>query len=126
MAERHDQRGQATVELALALPLVALVMGALVEFGVLVADQARLWHAAREAARVAAVDPDEEHQMHAARATGIGPLEMNTEPGPNLRVQGEPIEVSLEYSPAGTVPLIGELFESLTLSSSATMRIETP
>ena len=126
MVERRDQRGQSTVELALALPLVALVIGVLVEFGMLVADQARLWHAAREAARVAAVDPDENHQMHAARQTGLGPLEMKTEPEPNLRVQGEPVEVSLEYSPAGTVPLVGELFESLTLSSSATMRIETP
>jgi TadE-like protein len=126
MAKRPDQRGQATVELALALPLVALAIGVLVEFGMLVADQARLWHAAREAARVAAVDPDEDHQMHAARETGLGPLEMSTEPRPNLRVQGEPIEVSLQYSPAGTVPLIGELFEGVTLSSSATMRIETP
>jgi hypothetical protein len=126
MAERRAEHGQATVELALTLPLVALVIGVLVEFGMLVADQARLWHAAREAARVAAVDPDEDHQMHAARDTGLGPLEMNTEPGPNLRVQGEPVEVSLEYSPIGRVPLIGELFENLTLSSSATMRIETP
>jgi hypothetical protein len=126
MVKGGDQHGQATVELALALPLVALVIGVLVEFGMLVADQARLWHAAREAARVAAVDPDEDHQMYAARDAGLGPLEMNTEPGPNLRVQGEPVEVSLEYSPSGTVPLIGELFENLTLSSSATMRIETP
>ena len=125
MAER-DQRGQSTVELALALPLIALVLGVLVEFGMLVADEARLWHAAREAARVAAVDPDEDHQMAAATDTGLGPLELVTEPDPHLRVQGEAVEVSLSYSTTGTVPLIGKLFESITLSSTATMRIETP
>jgi len=123
---RPDQRGQATVELALVLPLVALVIGVLVEFGMLVADQARLWHAAREAARVAAVDADEDDQLVAARETGLGPLEMVTEPKPNLRVQGEPVKVSLTYAPVGTVPLIGELFERISLTSSATMRIETP
>ena len=126
VSTRRDQRGQATVELALALPLVALVIGVLVEFGMLVADQARLWHAAREAARVAAVDPDEDHQMFAAREGGLRSLEMVTKPQPNLRVQGEPVEVTLTYSPAGRVPLIGELFERLRLTSSATMRIETP
>ena len=92
----------------------------------LVADQARLWHAAREAARVAAVDADEDHQSSAAEKGGLGPLEMVTEPQPTMRVQGEPVEVTLRYSPAGTVPLIGELFERITLTSTATMRIETP
>ncbi|MGH2754448.1 MAG: TadE/TadG family type IV pilus assembly protein [Actinomycetota bacterium] len=120
------QRGQATVELALALPLIALITGVLVEFGMLVADQARLWHAAREAARVAAVDPDEDHQLEAARATGLDDLEMRTRPEPKFRVQGRPVEVSLRYLPDGSVPLVGELFELITLSSSATMRIETP
>jgi hypothetical protein len=122
----RDQRGQATVELALSLPLLALIIGVLVEFGMLVADQARLWHAAREAARIAAVDADEDHQLHAANEGGLGPLEMVTEPVPSLRMQGEPVEVSLRYSPDGSVPLIGALFERITLSSSATMRIETP
>jgi Flp pilus assembly protein TadG len=126
MVRRADERGQATVELALALPLVALVIGILVEFGMLVADQARLWHAAREAARVAAVDADSDHQMRAAEETGLGPLEMSTEPQPNLRVQGRPVEVTLSYSPSGSVPVIGELFEAIELTSSATMRIETP
>ena len=127
MAEgRRDQRGQATVELALALPLIALVTGVLVEFGMLVADQARLWHAAREAARVAAVDADEDHQLQAARETGLDDLVMRTRPEANFRVQGRPVEVSLSHRPDGSVPLVGELFERITLSSSATMRIETP
>jgi hypothetical protein len=123
---RWGQGGQTTVELALALPLVALVIGVLVEFGMLVADQARLWHATREAARVAAVDADEGHQLDAARETGLGPLEMVTDPPASLRVQGQPVEVALTYSPTGNVPLVGELFERITLTSAVTMRIETP
>jgi Flp pilus assembly protein TadG len=50
------ERGQATVELALILPVVALILAALVQTGMVVVDHVRLWHAAREAARAAVVD----------------------------------------------------------------------
>ena len=121
-----DERGQTTVEFALVIPVLALILGVLVEVGMLVADQARLWHAAREAARVAAVDPDEQHQLDAARDSGLQGLEMVTFPDPARRVQGEPVEVRLTYVPEGDVPLVGKLFERVELTSSATMRIETP
>ena len=52
------ERGQTTVELALALPVVMFVVAALVEVGFLVSDQVRLAHAAREAARVEVVERD--------------------------------------------------------------------
>ena len=45
---------QATVELALVLPVVATLLLAVVQVGLVVRDQIRVTHAAREAARAAA------------------------------------------------------------------------
>ena len=54
---RRGDGGQASVELALVLPLVVLLLLAVVQLGLLVRDQILVVHAAREAAREAAVDP---------------------------------------------------------------------
>ncbi|MGH2735612.1 MAG: TadE/TadG family type IV pilus assembly protein [Actinomycetota bacterium] len=121
-----DQSGQATLELALCLPLLALVLAALVEVGLLVADQARLWHAAREAARVGVVDSNEDRIEAAAERVGLSPLAVEVSPGPADRGPGEPLTVRLTYRPDGRVPLIGELAERSALRAEATMRIELP
>ena len=55
---RQREGGQAAVELALALPLLALLALALLQVTLVVRDQVLLTHAAREAAREAAVDPE--------------------------------------------------------------------
>jgi hypothetical protein len=121
-----DERGQTTVELALCLPIVALVLAAVVEVGLIVADQARVWHAAREAVRVAAVDDDEREITYAATRTGLNPLHIEIEPDAIHRRQGDPVTVSVTYEPEGRVPMIGRLFERLELHGAASMRIEQP
>ena len=123
---RHGQEGQATVELALCLPIAAILLGALVEVGSIVGDQARLEHAAREAARVAIVDPDEGSALSAARGSGLRDLSIEIEPPPELRVQGDPLTVELRHHPDGTLPLLGSLFRRIELEARAVMRIERP
>lgn len=54
-SRRADERGQAAVELALSLPLVALLLAAVVQVGLVVRDQVLVVHAAREVARELAV-----------------------------------------------------------------------
>ena len=55
---RHrSARGQATVEVALVLPVVVVVLAVLVQVGLLVRDRIVVVHAARAAARAVAVDP---------------------------------------------------------------------
>lgn len=126
MASPARERGQATVEIALCLPIVALLAGALVQTGIVVADQARLWHAAREAARVAAVDPDASHTEEVARSLGLGPVDVSIDPPAVYRRMGEPLTVSLAFHPTAGVPLVSMLFEGITLHARATMRIEQP
>jgi len=120
------EKGQATLELALCLPFLALLLTALVEIGLVVGDQARLWHAAREAARAAIVDPDPSAARAAAERTGLDGVSVSIDPVPAQRVSGEPLTVSLIYEPDGRIPLIGELVSRVALRAEATMRIERP
>jgi hypothetical protein len=119
-------RGQATVELALSLPLLVILLGFVVEVAMLASDQVRLWHASREAARAAVVNPDPAAARTAAERSGLSGLTLTIDPDPDYRVQGQPLRVELSMRPEGSVPLIGKAFEGVELQGSATMRIEEP
>ncbi|MFN2389880.1 MAG: TadE/TadG family type IV pilus assembly protein [Actinomycetota bacterium] len=126
MRPNSGETGQATVELALLLPVLALLLATLVEVGMIAADQTRLWHAAGEAARIAIVDPDRTAALAAAQRGGLVPIDMDIEPAVPERGAGRPLTVSLSYRPQGHVPLVGRLFGGVRLHAEATMRIEQP
>ena len=123
---RSRERGQSTVELALCLPVLAFLAAVLVQIGIVVSMQTRLWHAAREAARVAIVDPDEARVARAARSTGLEGIDMSIDPPIQHRRFGEPLTVALTMHPTGGVPLVSSIFGHMTLEAQATMRIEQP
>jgi hypothetical protein len=102
--------------------LVALV----VQVGVVVVDNARLWHAAREAARAAAVDGDIEAIRSAAESAGVEPIEITVSPDDADRAQGAPVTVTVRHLPDLRIPLAGRFIDDLTMEASAAMRIETP
>ena len=103
-----------------------VILAVLVQVGVIAADHVKVWHAAREAARVAAVDPDRGAIRRAAESAGLEPLEISVEPEDLYRRQGEPVTVAVSYSPSARVPVIGSLFSGLELDAEASMRIEQP
>lgn len=124
MNRRRPESGQATVEVALLLPLLALLLLAVVQVGLVVRDQVLVTHAAREAARAAAVDP----QVAVARdgavaAARLDPdrlsveLSGSTEPGGRLTV-------TVRYRAPTLVPLAGALVGDRILVATATMRVE--
>ena len=123
---RAAEAGQATVELALCLPLLALVLGAVVELSLLASDQVRLWHAAREAARAAAVEPDVSEAEAAAEQVGLADIVVSVTPDAAFRVRGEPVTATVTYRPPGHVPLLSEAVSRLELEAEAVMRIEQP
>lgn len=122
---RPEDRGQATLELALCLPIVLLLLGVVIEIGLLAGDQVRLEHAAREAARAAAVETGIAEVRAAAEAGGLEGLELDVSPPAESRVQGEPVLVTIRYPREAQVPLLGALF-SPTMTARAQMRIEKP
>ena len=120
------QRGQATVEIALCLPFLALFVAILVEVTGLAIDHVRVWHAAREAARVGVVDPDPSSIRAAAEASGLAPLDVDVDPLSDGRVRGEPLHVTIRFRSPGRVPVVRGLFGAPELEAEATMRIERP
>ncbi len=118
------QGGQATVEVALVLPLLALLALAVVQVGLVVRDQVLVTAAAREAARAAAVDP----QPAAARAGALGAARLDPA---RLEVElsggtttGDRITAVVRYRAPTEVPLIGPLVGDRVLVAQATMRVE--
>ena len=115
---------QAAVEVALVLPLLVMVLLGLIQVGLVIRDQVLVTHAAREAARAAAVDPGPEAARHAAESGGaLDPDRLSVESagreGPGSRVQ-----VTVRYRVPTRVPMIGPLIGDLRLQAEATMRVE--
>lgn len=124
MRRARGDGGQASVELALVLPLVMLLLLGMVQVGLLVRDQILVVHAAREAAREAAVDPapDAARQAAAASSTLDGSRLTVTTSGRGAA--GSRVRVEVAYKASTSVPLIGSAVGDLTLRASATMRVE--
>ncbi len=121
---RRPESGQATVELALTLPLVVLFSLMVVQAGLVAKDLVLVHHAAREGARAAAVDPT----PSAARAgvTGgarldAGRLNVSLSGGTS---EGDQATVRVVYASPTNVPIVGALVGDISLTADVTMRVE--
>lgn len=113
------------MELALCLPLLAIAIAFLVEAGLVATDQVRVWHAAREAARVAAVTGEMETIVRAARGPGLDSASVVVEPASSSRTQGGAVTAGVSLRHDVRIPWLGEVLD-VVLEGTATMRIETP
>ncbi len=124
MRRARGDGGQASVELALVLPLVAVLLLAVVQLGLLVRDQILVVHAAREAAREAAVDPSPDAPRRAALASADLDGSRLTVSASGRGAAGSRVRVEVTYRASTGVPIIGAAVGDLTLRASATMRVE--
>ncbi len=115
-------RGQATVELALVLPLICLLLCAIVQVAVIGRDQLAVQLAAREAARAAAVaaDPATAATAAAHRAIALRPLAVG------VREANGMVTATVRYTDGTDVPLIGTLLPAVTFTATVTMQVEPP
>lgn len=121
---RSADSGQASVEVALALPLVIFLLLALVQGGLVVRDHILTTHAAREAARAAALQDDEDVIERAAtRAGPLDPDRMHVDVS-GREGPGSLLTVRVVYRAPTSVPLIGQLLGDIDLRASASMRVE--
>jgi hypothetical protein len=108
------------VELALAMPFIAVLGLLLIQGALLGRDQLIVIHAAREAARAASVDPDPAAPREAARLVLPGAtVETGVRPPP-----GRPVAVTVAYRSRTDLPLVGPLLPDPMLSARAVMRVE--
>lgn len=118
---RWNHRGQSTVELALLLPVLAVLMLALIQVGLLVRVRVMVTHAAREAARVAAVGVDDDGVRRAAAAAAdLDPRRI----GVRVSRAGERVTVEVRYDDPTEVPVVGALLGDARFDARATMRLE--
>lgn len=121
---RRRQSGQSTVELALLLPVVVLLLLAVLQVGLLGRDVLLVAHASREAARAAAVDADPGAARRAALASS-GLDDDRLEVGVRGRDgPGSRVEVVVAYRAPTAVPIVGRLLGDRTLRARVTMRVE--
>jgi len=114
--DRDGDRGQATVEFALVLPLLVLCLAGVVWVGQLMSVQVQLENAAREGARAAAVEPDRASSVaFAAVGRVIDGAAVSTS------VETQFVVVTVRIDVPG-VPLVG--VGARTLEADAIMRRE--
>ncbi len=115
------ERGQATVELALVLPVVVLVLLAVVQVGLVARSQILVVDAARAGARAAAVRAGSASAA-ARRTPGLESSRVQVDEssaGP-----GGDVEVRVRYRVRTDVPLVGALVGEPTLEATVTMAVE--
>jgi hypothetical protein len=112
--------GQATVELALVLPLLAFAMLAILQVALVARDQLVVVHTARETARTASRDPNAAHALEVAGRRLPGAA---VDFGGAGDFDGE-VTVTVRYRSVTDLPLIGAVFPDPELSASATFRSE--
>jgi Flp pilus assembly protein TadG len=118
---RGRDRGQATVELALALPFLCVLLLAVVQVAVVARDRVAVQLAAREAARAASVTPDLRSATAAAeRAIGLRPLRVEVSEAAGL------VQVRVSYTDPTDVPLVGAVLPDVEVSASVAMAVEPP
>lgn len=112
--------GQATVELALLLPLLVLFLMAAFQTGLVARDFVLTVHAAREAVREAAVGGGPE-RTHAVVAEVLPGAEVTVRRGAEV---GDRVTARVRYVSRTQLPLVGPLFPDVSLHADAVMRRE--
>jgi Flp pilus assembly protein TadG len=115
-------RGQATVEFALVIPFVALLLLAIVQTALVARDFVRVAHASREAARAAAVDPDGSRARDAVHHL-LGDGDVTITRGGSGGI-GDPVTATVRYRSKTDLPIVGALFPDIDITDDTTMRAE--
>ena len=125
---RLQRRGLAAVEAALMIPLLVTMVFGSIEFGMLLHTRHTMLHAAREAARVLAVQGGTVAQAEAAAHDALpgGELDFDVEvtpPGPDDFDRDVVVEVSLPMADAGG-NILGMMDDNERMQVRVTMRSE--
>jgi Flp pilus assembly protein TadG len=114
------------VEFALVLPLVVLVVLFVVQAGLVVRDQVLVSHAAREAARAAAVSDSDRPSAATMAARQAGNLDADRVSATTTMADGDAsVRVLISYRSITGIPIIGSLVPDIDLESTVVMRVES-
>ncbi len=115
----RNEDGQAAVELALAFPLAAVFLLGAVQVTVVIRDQLAVIHAAREAARAAAVSTDAGDGVGAGqRAVELPAVEIT------VSAAGGQVRATATRTVRTDVPFVGLFLPDVTVRGTAVMALE--
>jgi Flp pilus assembly protein TadG len=118
-----NDAGQATVEVALAVPLLVIVMLFGVQIALVIRDQIATIAAAREAARAVVVADGKTGVADTAvsRTASLDPSRRSV----NVSINGGLVTATVTYRSPTDLPLVGIFIPDITVRSAATMALET-
>jgi Flp pilus assembly protein TadG len=115
----RSQTGQATVEFALALPIVLIVILGMTQVGVAIRNELAVELAAREGARAASVSASPQSAASAAATAAVElPIAVSTS------MTATSVTVTVTYVDPTDVPIIGKFIGPSTHQAAATMALE--
>jgi TadE-like protein len=119
----NEDAGQATVEVALAVPLLVIIMLFGVQIALVVRDQIATIAAAREAARAVVVADGKTGVADAAvsRTAALVPSRRTV----RATVNGDLVTATVTYRSPTDLPLVGIFIPDITVHATTTMAIET-
>ena len=120
MAKSQSERGQAVVELALALPVICVFALFIAQIGLVVRDQVTVIHATGSAARAASISADPvrtaEDAIHSIRYLKDAKV--------NVEVRDGYVTVTISRLSRTDLPLIGLLTPDIGIGASASYRMQ--
>ncbi|MHB8171481.1 MAG: TadE/TadG family type IV pilus assembly protein [Thermincolia bacterium] len=126
---RKKEKGQSTVEMALVMPILILLLFGIMEFGRIFNAYLIVTTAAREGARAGVVGAADA-AIRSAVITTAGTLNTNAmsvyiTPTSSLRIRGASLTVSIEYPIRVYTPVINNITgDPFVVRSQTTMRVE--
>jgi TadE-like protein len=119
----NSDAGQATVEVALAMPLLFIVMLFGVQIALVIRDQIATIAAAREAARAVVVADGKTSVAESAvtRTASLNPSRRSV----SVSINAGLVTASVTYRSPTDLPLVGIFIPDITVRGSATMALET-
>lgn len=123
---RWGDHGQSTVEFALILPLVVIVVLFIMQAGFVMRDQVLVSHAAREAARAAAVSDADRSSAAMTAVKRAGELRADQISVEVTMLEGnDTVRVEVSYRSVTDFAIIGALVPDVDLHATVVMRAES-
>ncbi len=125
--KRHGERGQATVEFALIIPLVLVVLLVVIQVAVVAYAQLGVTHIARETARAVSVDPSTDLGLLAQNVATLGSdalvieVQFSTTPLPGADF----VVVTVHYDTPPISRIFGPFVNQLAVSAQVKMLVES-
>lgn len=122
---RRREQGQASVELALVLPVLLAAAFVVAQVGVVVKDYVLVAHAAREALRAAVVDPTNAAATRAVDRAVAGPIGLRRDRvAVHVDRRADRVTVGVSYRHALNVPIFGTKIRDFSTKMQVTGQVE--